>query len=130
MWLVLGLNILINNPSATLHRRPNSKMSLILEELQTININLLDTYHKCMKNAQNFQNLSNFNLQFVTSLRFFILTMQEEWHTFPFDWISDQEALKTITYCTLTCCDKEMDEIHWMNELKHHSSGDEVRNHA
>jgi len=32
MQLVLGLNILINNSSPTLHRRPNSKKSLILEE--------------------------------------------------------------------------------------------------
>lgn len=61
-----------------------------------MNTNLLDTYQKCMKDTQHFQNLSNFHLQFVTSLDFYILTMQE-CHTFPFDWISDQEALKTTT---------------------------------
>jgi len=64
------------------------------------------------ENTQNFQNLSNFHSQFVTSLDFYILTMQEECHTFPFDWISAQEALKTTTQCTLACRDKEEDENH------------------
>jgi hypothetical protein len=97
MQLVLGLKILINNPSASVHR-PDYKLPLILEEkLQSMNINHLETYQECTKNTQHFQNLSNFHLKFVTSLDFYIPTMQEECHTFPFDWLRDQESLKTTT---------------------------------
>jgi uncharacterized protein (UPF0276 family) len=61
MKSVLGLNIVLENPSDSLHRRPEFKIYFIAEELQGVNIEALyrDVRNVCItaRSVSRFQHL-------------------------------------------------------------------------